>query len=258
MAFSKNLFIDPYYPETSVYDSIRTYHKKPFRLEQHLQRLKNSAELLDFELPESLECITKKVLQEVEAAEFDPQFLKVIATPKNIFLENRPLIIDDTVYKGVKVISVSLSRDLVKCKRVRNPGLEEAYGQALSQENYEALLCRCEPSAGPSPRDPHRYLTEGTRSNILWFKKGTLFYCDHALSGITQTEVIRLADQLSIRVSQGVLPYDSLKEIDELFLTQTTRGIVPVLMIDQVSIGNGKSGEKTKLLMEHFQSMTFS
>ena len=242
-----NYFHDINFPETAVYDSIRTYGKKPFHLQDHLKRLENSAKLLGFELPESRESISQKVLKEIDATDFDPQFLKIIATPKNIFLENRPLRIDPSVYEGVKVLSVTMSRGLVKCKRVRSPGLEESYQQALSIGYYEALL-----------KDPHQYLTEGTRSNILWIESGRLHYCDHALTGITQAEIIKIAEKLSITVSQGVLPYHHLKTIDELFLTQTTRGVVPILTVDHIEIGDGKAGEQTKLFMSHYQKMTSS
>lgn len=215
----------------AVYDSIRTYGKKPFCIDEHLKRLKNSASLLGFELPETLESIQKKILHDINTAPFEPIFLKVIATPDNVWIEIRPLLIDPSIYKGVRVMTVNCTRDLVKCKKMYAPEVEAAYEKAVSQGYYEALLM-----------DEHGYITEGTRSNILWVSSNTLFFCDHALSGITQAAVLKIAKEKGVSIREAKLHFDELSACDELFLTQTSRGIVPI----------GNPGPITTMLMQSF------
>lgn len=232
----------------AIYTSVRTYNGKPFQLEQHLERLRSSAAEVGFALSQSLETIRGWVLQIIEESSFSPHFLRITATPDDIFIESRPLEIDSIVYEGVSVISVPMTRELVKAKVVGSPGTNRAYQKARSQDSYEALL------RNPSTNK----LTEGSRSNLLWIKEGVLNWCDEALSGITQAAVLELAAQLKIPTHQSELDYDELGKIEELFLTQTSRGIVPILQVDDVKVSNGKVGETTKQLMQAFEELTQS
>lgn len=237
---------DADYPEVSVYTSIRTYGKKPFRLEDHLLRLQESARLEGFELPQTIDQIRAWVLALLEKCHYGEQFLKIIATPKNIVVHSRELVIDETIYEGVKVVSKPVIRENVKAKSSDVAEQSKAYQEALEKKAYEALLLHTGTNT----------LTEGTRSNVLWVKNGILHWCDQALSGITQKTVLELAGKLRIPVQQSNLKADEIDDIDELFLTQTSKGIVPITSIDQQTVRDGKVGKLTEQLMKAFHELT--
>ena len=103
-------------------------------------------------------------------------------------------------------------------------------------------------------------ITEGSRSNVLWVRNGILHWCPFALDGITQRTVLDLAASASIpiqtqRIYKGGLPVSELRYIDELFLTQTSRGIIPVTQVNGKEIGEGDVGAVTHALMRTFHDL---
>lgn len=237
---------DSDYPQQSVYTSIRTYYQQPFRLQDHLLRLKESARLDGFALPFSLDQISQWVTNLLEQGPKSERFLKILSTPSNILLHSRDLVIDQKVYGGVQVVTKPVTRSNVKAKVSARAALEQAYQEALDTGAYEALLC-------DTTRD---VITEGSRSNILWVKNGALFWCDDALSGITQKVVLELAERNGIHTEHAVLAQRELEQIEELFLTQTSRGIVPIIGVNGTPIHQAEVGPITRKLMHAFAALT--
>jgi len=245
--FSEEIYLkDPDYPQKAVYTSLRTYHGKPFALEQHLERLRDSANRLGFRIPHSIDEVRKWIGDIIALSDFEPQFLRITATPQNIFILSRSLEIDQSVYQGVRVSVEPVVRENVKVKAVDTPDTIEAYDHAQHEGFYEALLLNEEKDM----------ITEGSRSNILWIKEGTLYWCNDALSGITQATVLKLAERAGISTRQSTLPLEELADIDEFFLTQTSRGIVPIVAVNSIAIKDGKVGPMTRQLMKAFEEFT--
>lgn len=230
----------------AVYTSLRTYNDVPFMLHEHMQRLQESAVMLGFELPFKKEDISNWVKESIQQAGFKECFLRITAIPHDVFIACRELIIDTIVYEGVSVLSVPVVRELYKAKVVGTPGTIRAHQQAQEAGCYEALLYN--PYSGN--------LSEGSRSNLLWIKNNTLYWSDDALSGITQKVVTELAQDLGFAVQKGQLAQKELDSVQEVFITQTSRGIIPVTQIDEQSIGDGKPGAITLQLMHSFQEFT--
>ncbi len=236
----------------AVYTSIRTYAGKPFRLEKHMLRLQASAQLLGIELKHPLEEIKKALQVLVSKNTKTEHFLKISLTPNNVVIISRPLHIDESIYKGVSLGVAELEREIVEAKTFPTENIKMAYEKAALSGHHDVLLV-----------DKKGNITEGSRSNILWIKGNALYFCSHALGGITQEEVIRCAADLfdtgiieCIQKTSTGLPLDELGNIDELFLTQTSRGIVPVTRVGDISIANGKVGPKTLILRQQFQKNT--
>ena len=234
------------YPKKSVYTSVRTYGKKPFRLDDHLLRLQESARLEGFELPHTIEQIRRWVIGLLEKNYSGDQFIKIIATPKNIVINSRELVTDDKIYEGVRVIFRPVIRSNVKSKSSDVSAQTKAYQEALHDKAYEALLLN----------EENNIITEGSRSNVFWVKHGVLFWCDEALSGITQKTVLELAKKLGLQAQQSRLAVDKIGDIDEMFLTQTSKGIVPVTSLNVLKIGDGNVGPVTRQLMKAFNEIT--
>lgn len=239
---------DADFPMRSVYTSVRTYEKKPFRLDDHLRRLQESARLDGFELPQTIDQIRIWIAELLEKIHSGEQFIKIIATPQNILINSRVLVFDEKIYEGVRVISQPVKRSNVKAKISAREDLEKAYQAAIDDHAYEALLYD----------EERNVLTEGSRSNILWIKGGVLHWCNEALSGITQKTVLEVAQQLGIPTQQSVLLFDEIAEVDEIFLTQTSKGIVPVTAFGSMKLRDGSVGPLTKKLMQGFADKTNS
>lgn len=229
----------------AVYTSLRTYRNNPFQLDRHLERLKSSAEAMKFKLTHEIEEIRGWVIRIISEEFTKDQFIKITATPRHTVVTWQDLDIDQEAYKGVRTVTQPLVRKNVKVKSTNREDLEAAYDVAREAGCHEALLL-----------NPKKEITEGTRTNIFRFQDNVLFWCDDALSGITQEAVIEIAGKLGIAVQQAALPYDQLGSIDELFLTRTSTGPVPVLQVDDKIIGDGKPGAKTLQLMAAFEELT--
>lgn len=238
----------------SVYTSLRTYDHKPFHMEKHLQRLVFSSKKMGFELLVPGHSIQKAVIDLIQRHPTQEQFLRVTATPKHVVIISRPLEIDDSIYQGVSVGLAQLQRDAdtIQAKTFPTEAIAEAYLAAAQQGQHDVLLV-----------DEEGCITEGSRSNVLWKKGDILYWCSHALAGITQAEVLEVAQDLfpkgliaSVEETSEGLAVDELDEVDELFITQTSRGIIPVTHVERQVIGDGNPGPVTLALSALFHSRT--
>jgi branched-chain amino acid aminotransferase len=97
-------------------------------------------------------------------------------------------------------------------------------------------------------------ILEGMTSNFFYVRGGELHTAGRGvLSGITRETVITIARQAEIRVRYKALTLHEIPEIDEAFITSSSRGIVPVVQIAYQPVGKGKVGETTKQLMNRYE-----
>jgi D-alanine transaminase len=100
-------------------------------------------------------------------------------------------------------------------------------------------------------------ITECAHSNVFFVKAGILFThpeSEYVLSGITRKNILRLACEEGIPVRETAVPENSLNEISEAFVTNTSFEIAPVISINKIPVGNGKPGPVTMLLREKFNA----
>jgi len=101
-------------------------------------------------------------------------------------------------------------------------------------------------------------ILEGMTSNFFYVRDGELYTAGRGvLPGVTRGTVITVARQAAIRVRYKALSLPEIPEIDEAFITSSSRGVVPVVQIADQLIGNGKVGEATKQLMDLFERKIF-
>jgi branched-chain amino acid aminotransferase len=99
-------------------------------------------------------------------------------------------------------------------------------------------------------------ITEGTRANLFVFKGDQLITAEQdVLAGITRAVVLEIASD-DFEVHQGPVYYEDLRSgaVDEVFITSSTKEILPVVQVDEIQIGNGKPGPKTQKLLALFHS----
>ncbi len=245
---------DPNYPRGAVYDSILYINDKTIALGEHLERLFQSAHILNFSLGRSLQKQIREWIQLViEAAGSASQFLRITATPNHVVIVSRPLRIDPKIYTdGVTVCTERFERnpETRKAKTVYRPELDSFYERAgkrkiRGKKCFECLIY--------NQRDT---IIEGTRSNILWVDEdGVLCWCEDALSGITQKIVLNIAENFGMPTRVGTLHRKTLTGIRELMMTKASTGICGIVQVDETMIADGTPGLITGQLYDRYQEL---
>ncbi len=242
-----------------VCDLMRTYNGKPYFLDEHIKRLENSAKEIGLELSWSRNDIINIVLETLKKNDAineanirivitggsSSDFLTPQGNPRLLVLVSQiPKFPVSWYKKGVKVITMALERDIPGAKSISYIPATMALKKAKKQNAVEALYV-----------DRHNFVREGATSNFFAFINGCLVTPDKdVLKGITRQVVLDISkDIFDVKLRQ--VPLDEVMNAEEVFITGTNKGVVPVVMIDNTIIGSGKPGKNTgkiiKALNEH-------
>lgn len=223
-----------------VFETLRTFKNKEILYEkQHIQRFFNGAKKIDLKIKYKKEQIQKMLTKIVKKSPHKIQRLKIIAIPEGVIITSEPLKIDKDLYiKGVSCKSIQCLRAIPEVKSISYLPSFLSHQKASKKGYYEAILI-------------HKgEVYEGAYNNIFWFEKKIL--CtrkDQVLPGITAQELIKNSPY---KVKYKKIKLKELIKKQEIFLTQSTKGILPIVKIDSHKINNGQPGEKTKKLMSIF------
>ncbi|AKL93813.1 branched-chain amino acid aminotransferase/4-amino-4-deoxychorismate lyase [Clostridium aceticum] len=223
---------DPYeiIKTTSVYEVIRIIHGVPLFLEEHLERLNQSFQLLGFDFCIDKEAIGKQIYRLVEINHCYNYNLKLIvnnlqeASP-NIFLffieSNYPS--KEQYKKGITAVLYTAERENPNAKVILKNFRQQVEETLQSKGAYEAILL-----------DQHQQITEGSRSNIFLVKEGVLYTAPAAkvLKGITRNRIIDLCKTLRLPIVETPISLDFLKEAEGLFMTGTSPKVLPIVKVD--------------------------
>ena len=253
----------------SVYETVRTYGHRPFLLGRHIDRLSRSAEAIRLRLPWSREHLARQIDLTIQTASegatgqefairimatrgpgpmgYDPD---LCPTPTLAILVRRlqPLP-PEQVAGGVAAITSTVRRNPIESldPRIKSSNLLNnilAAQQAKDAGAFEAILLN---AAGE--------VAEGTLTNVFLVSEGrirTPSVDSGILDGVTRELVLELAAALGRPVEQGRYRGDELGRADEIFLTSTTREIVPVSRLDGRPVGTGSPGPVTSRIRELF------
>lgn len=232
--------LDPSNPHSfGLFETMVASRGKIQGLTAHLRRLRRSAKILDFRLPATIRSIEKQVKNAVHNAnERRPLRVKIVCTPADVLVDVRPLPDDLTQADGVTVTVVHLERSTPGVKAL--PYHEESAAFRSAQEaGFAEVLLRREDGCLP----------EAAYSNLFWVKDGVLHTPDEGmLPGITRSRVLRLAKKKGIRTRYALPNIDDLVHADEVFLTRSLAGVIPVIRIGTRTIGTGRPGGVTSRL----------
>jgi branched-chain amino acid aminotransferase len=251
-----------------VYETLRTYNGRPFLYERHLQRLRRSAQMLVLDVPFTDEGLAGQIRETIAAANLGraEAYIRVLLTrgigdltydPKATPNPSVVIIVKPNVdpppeayEKGVKVCLSPYLRNhpgsvnpMIKSNNLLNNAL--AMQEALRRGGAEAIM-----------RNYRGELTECTQSNFFIVKNGVALTAPVGaglLPGITREFVFELGSGIGVSVRDQVLHDEDLLAADECFLTSTTKEIVPVVQVDDRSIGTGSPGAVTKRFIEEFR-----
>jgi D-alanine transaminase len=248
-----------------VYESIRTYNKKLFRYDDHLERLKRSLREIGigFDRFDSIEKIIYELIirNKIQNEAFIYlQITRGSALPRtHCFPKSKTdptLIISATDYKSPKNksgkgIKIILEEDLrwLRCD-IKSTSLLPVV--LANQKASEA-------GAGEAVLVRNGLITEGSHTNFFAVKEDTLFTAPLSnliLEGITRRVVLELCKQLNIKVREEHICKDELKTYNEFFITSTTKEIAPIVQIEDWKIKIGTEGPITKKLQSAFRELT--
>lgn len=248
-----------------VYESIRTYNKKLFRYNDHLDRLKRSLKeiRIDFQGIDLIENIIYELMIKNDIEDEALAYLQITrgsAIPRThsfpvekisptIFISVQELKEStEEQSSGVKVI---LQEDVrwLRCD-IKSTSLLPVVlaSQKATEENAaEAILVR------------DGLITEGTHTNFFAVKNETVFTAPSSrliLDGITRKVVLEFCGKFKIDYREEFINKADLKSYDEFFITSTTKEITPVIKIDYWSVNEEQPGKITKSLQSLFKKTT--
>lgn len=243
-----------------VFTFMSTYNKRPFHLKEHVRRLASSANNIGLELGHSNAEICAIVEETVRRNSHHKEsnirivssggitadgvtplgrgVLMVMVTPR--------LILPDWWYsQGIKVITVDIERFMPLAKSTNYLGAVYALRQAKKQQAIEAIYV-----------DRDNRILEGTTTNFYYFKDNTLISpSDDVLPGITRNVVLELAKG-RFEVQLRDIDRSELTDMEEVFISASNKEVVPVVEIDDLTVGDGKPGKNTRTIMQLFREYT--
>jgi branched-chain amino acid aminotransferase len=251
-----------------VFEGIRAYNGRVFRLDEHLDRLYDSARTIDVTVPISKAEMADAIREVLRRNGLRDAYIRPIVTrgvgdlgldPRKC---ERPTVIiiavewgamyGDLYEKGLTAVTVSVRR---------NPA--EALPPNVKSLNYlNNILAKIEANCKGGDEaiffDTNGYLSEGSGDNIFVVKNGEIVTPPtlNNLRGVTRLVALECAADLGITVLERNMGYFDLYSADEVFVTGTAAEVGPIVAIDGRTIGNGRPGPITRQLMSAFKDAT--
>ncbi len=231
-----------------LFETMRTFNGRLFKFDEHYSRLKSSAKKILIPVPVSKERLRKDIERVVKANNLKEARVRVTVTrgigPAGLSIDckDQSVVIvvgelnDVSFDKGVKVITYELERSIPDVKSLSYLPSVIAKAYAAKKNAFEAVLV-----------DKQGYVREGSFSNVFIVKDNVLITPAKAvLKGITRGMVVGLGKRAKLVVKEKDVTKEDLLAADEVFITFSTCGIVPVVKVDS---RRKKVGDATKKLM---------
>lgn len=219
----------------AAYEFIRTYHRVPFYLKEHMERMKRTtAELLLPDPTAAIPQILDKLIEKNPDSELNFR-IYVTGTPTLFVIVDLPHPPTEEQYRnGIRVMTTPLSRTVPGAKSTNYTATMIALKQAEKRGFDDALFV-----------DDKNQLLEMSRANFFAIQGNRLYTAkDQVLYGITRNIVLKLAKQHVMRTIEGPIPYAQILEFDEAFLTATSKEILNITQIDNTPIPRGKKADE--------------
>jgi branched-chain amino acid aminotransferase len=254
-----------------VFEGIRAYNGRAFKLKEHIDRLFFSAKAILLKIPLSRPAITRAVLDTCRRNKIRDGYIRLVVTRgvgtlgldpdlckrgSVIVISGKIQLYPGELYeKGMPLITVPTTRNFAN-----------AINPAIKSLNYlNNILAKIEAKIGGCEEaimlNPSGNVAECTGDNVFILSGGQLLtppLSAGALRGITRGVVIDLAAQMGLEVREPDLTRYDLYNADECFITGTAAEIAPVALIDGRVIGRGRPGPVTRKFMAAYHALTNS
>jgi branched-chain amino acid aminotransferase len=244
----------------SVYETLRTYGGKPFLFSRHFARLEHSAEAIHLKLPWSNSKTREEVQRTLIAGECRVRVIftrgvgeleadiETCTAPTALIIVVPLVMPPERIYEqGVDVVISSVRRG--RLADIKSGNLIHqvlARREAKAKHAYEAIMLTADEK-----------LSDGITSNIYMVRNGKLLTPGleaEIVQGITRGVVLDLAREMGLQVVEGLFEVDEVRRAQEMFLTSSTREVVPIAHVDGKPIGDGKPGPVTLMLLRAYRT----
>lgn len=254
-----------------IYETLRVYGGRVFKLQEHLSRMERSARMIRMEIGMSRDdfaqaiegCLKQNYLSSAlvrigvsrGVAESPGLAPALVKGPPTVVIVARPFepYPEEMYEAGIRASVVSVRR---------NPA--ESLNPAIKSTNFlNNILAKIEALEGGSDEaimlNTDGHVAEGTTTNVFWVNRKTLFTPPlqaGILDGVTRSVVLNIAQRLlayrAFEVSRG---RDALDEAEEVFVTSTSYEVMPVTRIDGRPVADGKAGPMSRELLAKFREL---
>jgi branched-chain amino acid aminotransferase len=252
-----------------IFEGIRFYNGGVFRLEEHLERLWDSARSICLEIPMSRSELTEALLETIRKNDLREGYIRLIVTrgvgnlglnpaqckrPSVIIIATTIALYSKEMYQnGLTVVTVATRRT--------GPG---ALNPAVKSLNYlNNVMARIEANLSGADEalmlNDQGCIAECTADNIFVIKRGEIFtppITAGALRGITRSVVFEIAAELGIKISETDISRHDVFIADECLLSGTAAEVIPVIKADGRVIGTGKPGPISLRMIARFREIT--
>lgn len=258
---------------SSVFEGIRCYDtaKGPavFRLDQHMERLLNSAKIYRMEVPYTIQELNAATLETIADSGMDSCYIRPVifrgaakrgtggVNPLNNPLETVIAVWEWGAYLGPDALEKGVDVQVASWSRMAPntfPAMAKAGGNYLNASlvKMDAVL---NGYAEGIMLSTDGYLAEGSGENLFLVKDKKIYTAPVGLSilpGITRDALVRLAKDRGYSIEEKLIPREALYIADELFFTGTAAEVTPIRSVDKYTVGNGARGPVTEELQSAF------
>lgn len=241
-----------------VFEGIRAYNGRVFLLDEHIDRLYDSAKAIALNIPMTKEQMSQAVVDTCKANEITDGYIRLVVTRGTGTLGLNPYLCEkaeiiiiaakiqlypqDLYDNGLKIVTVGTVRNHTEALNPRIKSLNYLNNVMAKIEAINAGCMEC------LMLNSQGQVAEASGDNVFAIKNGILTtppsWCG-ALEGLTRNKVMELARTAGYEVRESVMARYDLYVADEVFLTGTAAEIISVVDIDKRQIGDGKPGRVT-------------
>jgi branched-chain amino acid aminotransferase len=251
-----------------VFEGIRVYSGRIFRLREHMDRLYESAAVIRLQIPLSREELEQALVDTVKANGMKDAYIRLVVTrgkgdlgldPKKCSGSSIIIIVDEIQLYDEKLYRQGIAIITASTRRI-SPDMISQRVKSLNYLNSISAKMEAELAGVPESLmlSADGYVCECSADNIFIVKRGELLTPSPEfpiLLGITRAVVMELAEKKGVPVRELPLTLHDVYVADECFLTGTGAELIPVNSIDGRKIGSGKPGPVTGMLLEEFRSL---
>jgi len=251
-----------------VFEGIRAYGGRVFKLKEHIDRLYDGARGIMLDIPLTKEEMTEVVLETLRRNQLKDAYIRLVVSrgkgdlgldprkcqkPTIICIADKIVLYPEELYtEGMEIITAATRRN-------RPEGVN---AQMKSLNYLNSIMAKIEANLAGVPEalmlNTEDYVAECTGDNIFIVKNGVLITPPPfvgILVGITRNTIIELAKQMGIKVEEKVFTRYEVFTADECFLSGTAAEAIPVVKVDGRPIADGKPGPVTKKIIEAFKEL---
>jgi branched-chain amino acid aminotransferase len=250
----------------AVFEVLRTYGGAPFALDEHVARLRRSADRVALTLPVHDSVLKGEICRAIEVSQNPESYVRVVVTRGS-----GPVSLDpDTASRPLRVVLVepvvpppreAYAHGIAAVTIHTRRAVDDTAAVGAKVTNYLAnmLAVREAKARGAEEAlivDARGHVVEGASSNVFLVNAGRLATPPEGegiLMGITRAHVIAAASDLSVPIDERALYPDDLYRADEVFITSSIRELLPVVRVDGRPVGAGAPGAVVRALHRRFR-----